>query len=135
MAKDILVDNKNIYNLEYNFIHYFGIITKISFVFFFLGILNSNVDIILQIAFVVKVLIALFLIYRFNNWRSEKVQFTDLDRKSAYSAGTFILLISFSDIIVQYTDEIRSYIIPYSKPIIEKIPIINKLHELFDKKT
>ena len=131
MAKDILVDNKYIYNLEYNFIHYFGLVTKISFICFFIGILNSKVEIILQIAFVVKLLIGLFLIYRFNHWRSEKVQFTDLDRKAAYSAGTFILAISFSDILLQYTDEIRSFILPYAKPIIENTPIINKINDLF----
>jgi len=127
MAKDILVDNKQIYDLEYNFINYFGYVTSISFICFFIGILNSRSTLILQAAFIVKILIGLFLIYRFNNWRSDSVKFTDLDRKAAYSAGVFILFISFSDIILQYIDEIRSFVLPYTKPIIENIPIINKM--------
>lgn len=120
MAKDILVDSKHLYDLEYNFIHYFGVITKFAFLCFFVGIFSSKPIIIIQIAFVVKLLIALFLIYRFNNWRKDKIQFTELDRKAAYSAGTFILAISFSDIIMQYTDEIRGLVLPYTEPIIKQ---------------
>uniref|UniRef100_A0A6C0DUK7 Uncharacterized protein n=1 Tax=viral metagenome TaxID=1070528 RepID=A0A6C0DUK7_9ZZZZ len=130
MAKDILVDNKFIYNLEYNFIHYFGVINKVAFVCFCIGILNVKPDIILKIAFFIKILIGLFLVYRFNNWRSDKIIFTDLDRKASYSAGIFIILISFSDLILRYIDDIRSFIIPYTKPIIEKIPVVNHINDL-----
>ena len=126
MAKDILVDNKKIYDLEYNFIHYFGYVTPIVFICFFFGILNSAPTFILKIAFFVKILIGLFLVYRFNSWRSDNIKFTDLDRKASYSAGVFIIFISFSDVILHYINEIRSFVLPYTKPIIEKIPIINE---------
>ena len=127
MAKDILVDNKQLYDLEYNFIHYFGYVTPIAFICFFIGILNSAPKLILQVAFFVKILIGFFLIYRFNNWRSDTVKFTELDRKAAYSAGVFILFISFSDVFLHYIEEIRSFILPYTRPIIENTPIINKI--------
>ena len=39
---DILIDNKSIYNLELNFIHYFSFLVKICFFLFMVGILNNK---------------------------------------------------------------------------------------------
>lgn len=118
---DLLVDNKTIYNLEYNFITVFSYITKISLVLFMVGIFQSKPTYLVEINFFIKVLIALFLVYRFNSYRKQKIVFTELDRKVAYSAGTYILLISFIDISEKYMEMIRSYITPYTLPIIKKI--------------
>jgi hypothetical protein len=115
---DLLVDNKTIYNLEYNFIKVFSYITKISFLLFMVGIFQAKSTLLIKINFVVKVLIALFLVYRFNSYRTQKIVFTELDRKVAYSAGKYILLISFIDISEYYLEIIRSYITPYTLPVI-----------------
>jgi hypothetical protein len=64
---------------------------------------------------------ALFLIYRFNSYRKEKIKFTELDRKICYSAGLYILLVSFFDIIQSYVDKLRNVVQPNTTPIIDKI--------------
>ncbi len=118
---DILVDNKFFYNISFYFIHYFGILTKIITVLFIIGYFSNKPSIFLSINFVVKVCISLFLIYRFNKYRKNKLIFTELDRKVCYSAGIYILFVSFLDVIQNYTDIIRSLIQPYTLPVIEKI--------------
>jgi hypothetical protein len=118
---DILVDNKFFYNISFYFIHYFGILTKIITVLFIIGYFTNKPSIFLSINFVVKVCISLFLIYRFNKYRKNKLTFTELDRKVCYSAGIYILFVSFLDVIQNYTDIIRSLIQPYTLPLIEKI--------------
>ena len=115
---DLLVDNKTIYNLEYNFITAFSYITKISLVLFMVGIFQSKPLYLIEINFFIKVLISLFLVYRFNKYRTSKIVFTELDRKVAYSAGTYILLISFIDISEYYLQLLRSNITPYTIPVI-----------------
>ncbi len=123
---DLLVDNKTIYALENNFITVFSYITKISLLLFMVGIFQAKSTFLIKINFVVKVLIALFLVYRFNSYRKDKIIFTDLDRKVAYSAGKYILLISFIDISEYYLEIIRSYITPYTLPVINSLKkIIN----------
>ena len=118
---DPLVDNKSIYDLEYKFLHLFGYLMKIVGVLFIFGIIQNKPVYLLEFNFVVKIIISLFLIYRFNKYRKEKIQFTDLDRRVAFSAGIYIMAISFADLLNGYIEEIRAVITPYTKPIIAKI--------------
>jgi hypothetical protein len=116
---DILIDNKDFYNFEVKFLQYFSFITKLTVVLFIIGFFQSKPTLIIQFNFVVKIILALFLIYRFNNYRKHKIEFTELDRKVCYSAGIYIILISFFDLINHYTHHIRSNIIlPITEPII-----------------
>jgi len=118
---DILIDNKNLYNFEVNFIKYFSFITKFTVILFIVGFFQSKPTYIIQINFIVKVILALFLIYRFNSYRKHKIEFTELDRKVCYSAGIYIIVISFVDLINHYTDYIRSNIVlPFTEPIIQR---------------
>jgi hypothetical protein len=117
---DILIDNKDFYNFEVNFIKYFSFVTKLTVVLFIIGFFQSKPNIMIQFNFIVKVILALFLIYRFNNYRKHKIVFTELDRKVCYSAGIYIILISFVDLINHYTDYVRSsLILPITEPIIQ----------------
>jgi hypothetical protein len=117
---DILIDNKELYNFEVNFIKYFSFATKLTVILFIIGFFQSKPTIIIQFNFIVKVILAMFLIYRFNNYRKHKIEFTELDRKVCYSAGIYIILISFVDLINHYTDYIRSnLILPITEPIIQ----------------
>jgi hypothetical protein len=121
---DILVDNKNFYNFELKFLTYFSFITKFTVVLFLIGIFQNKPYILIKFNFVVKVLLALFLIYRFNSYRKHKIEFTELDRKVCYSAGIYIILISFLDIINYYTETIRNnFILPYTKNFTQYITI------------
>jgi len=117
---DILIDNKDFYNFEVKFLQYFSFITKLTVVLFIIGFFQSKPMLIIQFNFIVKVILAAFLIYRFNNYRKHKIVFTELDRKVCYSAGIYIILISFFDLINHYTDSIRKNIIlPFTEPIIQ----------------
>jgi len=119
---DILIDNKEFYNFEVKFLTFFSFITKLSVVLFIVGFFQSKPTYIVQFNFVVKVILALFLIYRFNNYRKHKIEFTELDRKVCYSAGIYIILISFFDLINHYLDAIRNnFILPITTPIIQNI--------------
>jgi hypothetical protein len=118
---DPLVDNKHMYLLEFYFIHIFSWITKIIFILFFIGFFSNKPATFLEANFVVKVLIGAFLVYRFNSYRNKSITFTELDRKAAYSAGLYIIFLSFADLIDGYTNEIRSFVLPYTKPMIRYI--------------
>jgi hypothetical protein len=119
---DVLTDNKDIYNMQYTFITYASLITKILVVLFIFGFFQYDESWhFLEISFAIKVAIALFLIYRFNSYRTQNITFTPLDRKIAYSAGLYILVISFFDIINGYIDKLRSLILPYTLPWIQSI--------------
>jgi len=119
---DILIDNKDFYNFEVKFLQYFSFITKFTVVLFIIGFFQSKPMLIIQFNFIVKVILAAFLIYRFNNYRKHKIEFTELDRKVCYSAGIYIILISFFDLINHYTEYIRSnLILPITEPITESI--------------
>ena len=116
---DLLVSNKLLYNFELNFLIVFGWITKITFVLFFIGFINKTPDIFVEFYSIVKIFLGIFLIYRFNSYRNDKVVFTELDRRVCYSAGIFIILISFIDVMNKYIDIIRTKLSPYTKPISE----------------
>ena len=87
---------------------------------FFIGIFQEKPTLFIDFNFVVKVCLALFLIYRFNNYRKHEIKFTELDRKVCYSSGIYILIISFIDYINSYTDTIKKLIVPYTSEIIAK---------------
>lgn len=125
---DFLVDNKTIYNLELAFIKFFNFITKITILLFMVGFFKEPPISILKINYVIKIAIAFFLIYRFNSYRSNVV-FTKLDRKVAYSAGVYILTISFIDILNPYLEMARAQITPYTLPLIAHITTLFNLHK------
>ena len=118
---DILIENKFIYNLELNFITFFSWISKIIFFLYIVGFFKNKGSQFVETTFFFKVMIALFLIYRFNDYRKKQIHFKELDRKTVYSAGIYILLLSFVDIFDTYTQKIRSIIDPYTMPIIHNI--------------
>jgi hypothetical protein len=115
---DILIDNKKFYNFELKFLNYFSFVTKLTVILFLIGFFQNKPSILIQFNFVVKIILALFLIYRFNSYRKHKIEFTELDRKVCYSAGIYIILISFLDIVNYYTEYIRNnFILPFTKNI------------------
>jgi len=124
---DILIDNKKIYNFELRFLDYFNFITKVTIILFFIGFFQTKPFLIIEFTFATKIFLALFLIYRFNDYRKSKIHFTELDRKICYSAGIYIIIVSFVDLINNNIDYIRQkYVLPYTEPIFHYI--YNYLH-------
>jgi len=118
---DWLVDNPFFYDNASAFIHYFGYITKLVVVLFIIGFFTDKPSGFLAINFVIKILFSLYLIYRFNSYRKNKIQFTDLDRKICYSAGVYIFTFSFVDVIQTYIERLRELIDPYTVPILQSL--------------
>lgn len=96
-------------------IHWFDIITLIMFCIFIFGFIYNIPYIFIQFNFIIKVLIALYLIYKFNDFRSDTVKFTLLDKKICYSAGIYLFLFSFADVINSYFRELRKLIMELIK--------------------
>ena len=103
------------------FIHYFDWITLFVIVLFILGVLGNKPASFLAVNCVVKVILAIYLIYRFNSYRKDIPKLTDLDRKICYSAGVYILMFSFLDVIQSYVERLRNMIDPYTVPIVKNI--------------
>jgi hypothetical protein len=123
---DWLVDNPFFYDNATAFIHYFGYITKLVVVLFIIGFFTDKPSGFLAINFVIKILFSLYLIYRFNSYRKNKIQFTDLDRKICYSAGVYIFTFSFVDVIQTYVERLRELIDPYTVPILQSLSTLYK---------
>ena len=68
---------------------------------FIFGFVFNMPFIFIQINFIIKVSIAIYLMYKFNNFR-EKITFTTLDKKICFSAGFYIFIFSFADVINSY---------------------------------
>jgi hypothetical protein len=84
----------------------FVIISYILIILSFLG-LSSNASLILsKIDYYVRFYICLFLIWRFNPFRSY-YEFTNLDRKITFTAGLFIFTTS---VLSNYLDDIQQYV-------------------------
>lgn len=111
IMSDFIVDNKTLYNFQYYFLRIFSFILKITFILYITGFLNIKPPFLIQFNFILKITIALFLIYRFNSYRKNKIKFTELDRKIGHSAGLYILIVSFADILNRYTELTRDFVI------------------------
>lgn len=118
---DVLIDNKHIYKFEINFLYYFSIVTKLTAVLFLIGFFQERPSIIIKINSIVKFILGLFLIYRFNRYRKYKVEFTELDRKICYSTGLYIVLLSLGEYVLQMSYAIRSRTIIYTNPIVDYV--------------
>jgi hypothetical protein len=120
-AYDVLVDNKHVYNVEYNVLRGFSILTKLLVIFFIIGLFQEKPRYLVQILTITKVLLGIFLVYRFNKWRQHKVVFTELDRRVANSAGQYIILLAILDYVEAYIEDIRAVVTPYTLPFVAKI--------------
>jgi hypothetical protein len=84
----------------------FDIIIYISYILLIissLGLSQSAPKYLKLLDYYVKIYICLFLIWRFNPFRSD-YEFTDLDRKISFSAGLFILTTTYLN---EYIDDIK----------------------------
>ena len=122
---DFIVDNKTLYNVQYWFLTYFSYVTRFLLVLYIIGATNVKSKTVLNINFYVKLFLGIFLVYRFSSRREHAIKFTDLDRKIAYSAGLYIIVLSFSDLLASITEITRSHVIQFLKSL-KNIIITNK---------
>jgi hypothetical protein len=89
--------------------HLFDIIIYISYILVIVSSLGLSMEApyyLTNIDYYIRIYICLFLIWRFNPLRSN-YEFTDLDRKIAFSAGVFILT---TTALNQYLNTAKSFL-------------------------
>lgn len=80
---------KDIHDFQYKMFNLFIIITWITYGCILIGVYTSAPSYLNTLDYYVKIYISLFLLWRFNMFRT--IKFTELDRKIAFSAGLFLL--------------------------------------------
>ena len=90
-------------------------------ILFLVGFFTKTPLYFIEFTLFIKVIMALYLVYRFNPYFDTKQPFTLLDRQICYSSGIFILFIAFTDYVTYYMYQIRSVIIPFTNPIVTAI--------------
>ena len=113
---DFIVESKYLYSAQITFLTNFTYLVKFSILLYMIGATNTKSKLLLKIIFFVKLPLGCFLVYRFTGYRTEKIRFTELDRKIAYSAGLYIIVISLADSIALVTEKTRREIIKNLKP-------------------
>jgi hypothetical protein len=81
---------KAVFKFQNKFFDLFIIISWILLIVSALGVSQAAPKFLKDLDYYVRIYICLFLIWRFHPFRSH-YEFTDLDRKIAFSAGMFIL--------------------------------------------
>ena len=99
--------------------HWFDYITFLMFFIFIYGILYNVPSIFIQINFTIKVLISIYLMYKFNDFRDHSFKITLLDKKICFSAGIYLFIFSFADVINSYLIEIKSFVTKKVQPFLE----------------
>jgi hypothetical protein len=105
-----MVLNQKLYEYQNFFFNIFIVLSYVLIVISFLGFSNTAQSYLITMDYYVRIYICLFLIWRFNPFRKLD-NFTDLDRKIAFSAGIFILT----------TSALNKYLIYFKDKISEKI--------------
>lgn len=78
-----------LFDLQHNLFTIFIIVSYVLIVAVYLGLSSTAGSYLHVIDYYMRIYICLFLIWRFNPFRT--VDFTELDRKIVFSAGLFIL--------------------------------------------
>ena len=74
-----------------------------------LGIYPNAAMYLKNVDYYVKIYVSLFLLLRFNPFRH--VEFTELDRKIAFTSGVFIFTTTtINQILIAYATELKSYL-------------------------
>ena len=118
--EDFLVANKTVYNMEYTFVRWFRNLSVIVIILYIVGFFTKTPVYLVEINFIFKFLISLFLLYRFKGYR-KKIILTELDKEAAFLAGEYLLIIALVDILSRYTDALRPKILVYTQPIVDNI--------------
>jgi hypothetical protein len=93
---------EKLYNIQYLSFTIFIYLTYFVYITYAIGISKTIPTFLIDLNNYVRIYICLFLIWRFNPFKS-KYEFTDLDRRIAFSAGLFILTTTVVNIYVVNT--------------------------------
>jgi len=98
-----MISKLKLHEAQSNFFNIFIYITYALLFISALGISQTAPKYLDSMEYYIRIYICLFLMWRFNPLR-EKYEFTDLDRKIAFSAGAFILT---TTALNQYLEQLK----------------------------
>jgi hypothetical protein len=93
--------------------HWYDSLTVFMFFIFLYGILYSDGTLFIKLNFIIKVFISLYLIYHFNHFTNDPIKFTTLDKRICYSAGVYLFIFSFADVLDNYFKQINEIIMNF----------------------
>jgi hypothetical protein len=104
-----MYNNKELHTFQFRVFTLVVYVTWILYIVIALNLSISAPEYLNYLQSVMKIYISLFLIYRFNPFRS--VKFTALDSKIAFSSGLFLLgTTAIDEILTNYISSIKQYI-------------------------
>lgn len=89
-----MISKQKIINIQEWFFNIFIIVSYILVIIYIFNLSSQSLVYLNTLDYYVKIYVSLFLIWRFNPLRSY-YEFTNLDRKIAFSAGIFLLTTTF----------------------------------------
>jgi hypothetical protein len=87
----------------------FNIISFIFSFFLLIGVLQTETEVFRKISFLIKLIVGIMLLYKFNDFYPQK-QFTIIDRKICFLAGTYIFAFTLGDAISNYYTQVTEKI-------------------------
>ncbi len=81
---------------------------------YIIGYINSPPELFVTYSFIIKVIISLILIYKFGYKKTKT--YTEIDRRIIIMISIFMLIMSFTDIINEFLEEIKQIINPNYVP-------------------
>ena len=104
-----MLNKKSLHNIQDRLFNLFIIISWILIIVSALGFSQEAPKFLSNLDYYVRIYVCLFLMWRFNPFR-KYYEFTDLDRKIAFSAGLFILT---TTVLYQYINMIKNYMLHF----------------------
>ena len=108
--KDIFKENLILYKI----LHALAIILNSAIVILIIliltGYLKEPPTFFIEVNFVIKIIFALFLVYRFNIFSSNKVEITSLDKEICFSIGLYIIVLSIVSITVRNSQYFKQFL-------------------------
>jgi len=85
-----LISNEKLNYIQNFFFNFFTTISYLLLIISLSGTSQTATEYLVKLSYYIRIYICLFLIWRFNPLRTN-YEFTELDRKIAFTAGVFIL--------------------------------------------
>lgn len=102
------------------FFNGFVLLICIAYVLFYTGLIVNDP---MYINGIFKIIFSLYIIIKFNDFRTGKQTFTNVDRQIIVSISASILVFSFLDIIVKYLAMLKTFLLKYTIPFFIKYKI------------
>jgi hypothetical protein len=105
-----MLTKKSLYNIQDKFFNIFIALSWTLIIISTLGISQNAPKFLEDLDYYVRIYICLFLMWRFHPFKSH-YEFTELDRKIAFSAGLFILTTSaLNKYLISVQEKIKEFI-------------------------